>query len=126
MLFRSGQVAVASHPDGDAGAAGACDGLPDVRRAFGGTGRDLAIYREKLVPIFGKYCQSCHLPSGSAHIDMTTYGSWTRLRAQVMTRVVARTPTPMPPTGVPTSSGESVPGNGGGVGGRCGGVLGST
>ena len=67
-----------------------------------GTGRDLAIYREKLVPIFGKYCQSCHLPSGSAHIDMTTYSSWTRLRAQVMTRVVARTPTPMPPTGAGT------------------------
>lgn len=64
-----------------------------------GGGRDLAIWREKLVPIFGKYCQSCHLPSGSAHIDMTTYSSWTRLRAQVMTRVVQRTPTPMPPDG---------------------------
>lgn len=64
-----------------------------------GGGRDLALWREKLVPIFGKYCQSCHLPAGSAHIDMTTYSSWTRLRAQVMTRVVQRTPTPMPPDG---------------------------
>jgi hypothetical protein len=77
----------------------AADGVLSRYGSESGGGRDLALWREKLVPIFGKYCQSCHLQSGSAHIDMTTYSSWTRLRAQVMTRVVARTPTPMPPDG---------------------------
>lgn len=64
-----------------------------------GGGRDLALWRETLLPLFGRHCQGCHLPNGSAHIDMTTYGSWTRLRSAVLERVVNRTPSPMPPDG---------------------------
>lgn len=67
-----------------------------------GGGRDLALWREKLLPLFDRYCQGCHLPNGSAHIDMTSYGSWVKLRKEVLERVVQRTPSPMPPTGAGT------------------------
>jgi hypothetical protein len=73
-----------------------------------GGGRDLALWREKLQPLFGRHCQGCHLPNGSAHIDMTTYGSWAALREEILERVVKKTPSPMPPVGAGTLSAEEL------------------
>lgn len=73
-----------------------------------GGGRDLVIWRDTLQPLFGRHCQGCHLPNGSAHIDMTSYGSWAALRDEVMARVVKKTPSPMPPTGAGTLTAEEL------------------
>ena len=43
--------------------------------------------------------RGCHLPNGSAHLDLSTHSSWARYRRVLAQRVVAGTPTPMPPTG---------------------------
>jgi hypothetical protein len=64
-----------------------------------GGGADLVLWRKHLQPIFHRLCQGCHLPGGSAHIDMSTYSGWAQLRAQVAQRVVAMQPSPMPPAG---------------------------
>lgn len=64
-----------------------------------GGGADLVLWRKQLQPIFTRLCQGCHLPGGSAHIDMSTYSGWAQLRAQVAQRVVAMQPSPMPPAG---------------------------
>ncbi len=73
-----------------------------------GGGRDLVIWRDTLQPLFGRHCQGCDLPNGSAHIDMTSYGSWAALRDEVMARVVKKTPSPMPPTGAGTLTAEEL------------------
>lgn len=73
-----------------------------------GGGRDLVLWRETLQPLFGRHCQGCHLPNGSAHIDMTSYGSWNALRQEVMQRVVLKTPSPMPPAGSGTLTAEEL------------------
>lgn len=65
-----------------------------------GGGADLTIWRQQLVPIFNRLCQACHLPGGSARIDLSTYSSWAHLRTAISVRVVERKPTPMPPLSV--------------------------
>jgi mono/diheme cytochrome c family protein len=64
-----------------------------------GTGADAVSWRKQLLPIFDRLCQACHLPAGSAHIDLSTYSAWAARRAAVGKRVVERTPSPMPPAG---------------------------
>lgn len=73
-----------------------------------GTGADAVIFRKQLLPIFERLCQSCHLPSGSAHIDLSSYSSWASRRAAVQQRVVDRQPTPMPPVGSGTLTAEEL------------------
>lgn len=73
-------------------------GLTRLGEPSGG-GADLVLWRKQLQPIFTRLCQGCHLPGGSAHIDMSTYSGWAQLRAQVAQRVVAMQPSPMPPAG---------------------------
>ncbi|HND10115.1 MAG TPA: hypothetical protein PKO07_07865 [Pseudomonadota bacterium] len=64
-----------------------------------GGGQDLVLWRKQMQPVFVRTCQGCHLPSGSAHLDLSTHSSWARYRRVLAQRVVAGTPTPMPPTG---------------------------
>lgn len=64
-----------------------------------GAGADAVIFRKQLLPIFERLCQACHLPSGSAHIDLSSYSAWASRREAVKKRVVDRMPTPMPPNG---------------------------
>lgn len=85
----SGDVWVRTTPDG---------ALARYGEESGG-GRDLTLWRQKMQPIFSRLCQGCHLAGGSAHIDLSTYSSWAKLRAQLSARVVDRAPTPMPPAG---------------------------
>lgn len=115
-LLRAGQLLVpATSPmlpaasrlvgsvSGDVWAIAGSPGSPGPLVRYGeesGGGRDLMLWRQKLVPVFSRLCQSCHLPGGSAHIDMSTYSSWVHLRAAIAARVVERKPTPMPPVSV--------------------------
>ena len=72
----------------------------DVLLRYGeeaGGGVDLALWRNQLLPIFAQKCQSCHLPGGSARIDLSTYSTWALRRTAIKQRVVDRLPTPMPP-----------------------------
>ena len=64
-----------------------------------GGGQDLALWRKQMLPVFQRLCQGCHLPSGSAHIDLSTHSSWARYRRVLAKRVVEGQPTPMPPVG---------------------------
>ena len=51
----------------------------------------------KIQPIFRRVCAHCHLPGGSADIDLSTSAAWTREHDEIMRRVlVTRT---MPPAG---------------------------
>lgn len=87
-------------PSGDVWTvAGGGASLGRYGEASGG-GADLVIWRQQLVPIFNRLCQGCHLPGGSAHIDLSTYSSWAHLRGAIAARVVDRKPTPMPPVSV--------------------------
>lgn len=79
--------------------AGGAGTLGRYGEASGG-GADLTIWRQQLVPIFNRLCQACHLPGGSARIDLSTYSSWAHLRTAISVRVVERKPTPMPPLSV--------------------------
>lgn len=64
-----------------------------------GAGQDKELWRKNVLPMFGRLCAVCHLPGGSAGIDMSTYDTWTSRRAVVQQRVVVGKPTPMPPAG---------------------------
>lgn len=64
-------------------------------RAPGGGDEDR--WRRSMLPIFQRVCRSCHLPSGSVSIDLSTYEQWRSRRALIKQRVVDQTPTPMPP-----------------------------
>lgn len=75
---------------------GAEGGVVRYGEAEGG-GMDLVLWREKMQPVFRRLCQSCHLPAGSARIDLSTYGAWHKGRAALRQRVVDRKPSPMPP-----------------------------
>lgn len=79
--------------------AGGAGTLGRYGEASGG-GADLVIWRQQLAPIFNRLCQACHLPGGSARIDLSTYSSWANLRTAISVRVVERKPTPMPPLSV--------------------------
>lgn len=79
--------------------AGAKGELSRYGEASGG-GADLVLWRQQLVPIFNRLCQACHLPGGSARIDLSTYSSWAHLRTAIAARVLERKPTPMPPVSV--------------------------
>ena len=70
-----------------------------------GGGQDLVLWRKQMLPVFQRLCQTCHLPSGSAHLDLSTHSSWSRFRHVLGQRVVEGLPTPMPPigTGKPTA-----------------------
>jgi hypothetical protein len=50
-----------------------------------------------VLPIFTKVCSQCHLPGGTANIDLSYYGAWVERRALVGQRVIDQKPSPMPP-----------------------------
>jgi hypothetical protein len=64
-----------------------------------GGGQDLVLWQKQMLPIFQRACQGCHLPSGSAHLDLSSYGAWSRFRHVLRQRVLEGQPTPMPPVG---------------------------
>jgi mono/diheme cytochrome c family protein len=60
-------------------------------------------WRADVEPVFQRVCAHCHLPGGSADLDLSTQAAWTAERGEIVRRVlVTRT---MPPAG--TELGET-------------------
>lgn len=60
---------------------------------------DSSRWEREVQPLFATYCKLCHLPGGSAGIDLSTYRSWASRRALIEQRVLLAKPSPMPPAG---------------------------
>ena len=56
-------------------------------------------WQNTVQPVFTRLCSLCHMPGGSANLDLSTYKSWNVRRTQIRQRVVDGKPTPMPPKG---------------------------
>lgn len=95
-------------PSGDVFTISGGDGQLGRYGQESGGGRDLTLWRTTLAPIFTRLCQACHLPAGSARIDMSTYSSWANLRTQIQNRVIDRKPSPMPPPSAGTLTPEEL------------------
>jgi hypothetical protein len=71
-------------------------GLRRYTIADGGVGGP-ELWQQTIAPIVDKSCSSCHLPDGSAHIDLSTYEAWLGRHDQIVQRVVVERT--MPPAG---------------------------
>ncbi len=69
-----------------------------TRLASAGSG-DFAQWQQTVLPVFSRVCASCHLPAGTAGIDLSSYEKWTEKRKLIYQRVVDQQPSPMPPSG---------------------------
>lgn len=65
-------------------------------------GADENRWRRAMLPIFQRYCRMCHLPGGSANLDLSQYSQWAPRRDRIRQRLIEQVPTPMPPTAVGT------------------------
>jgi len=82
---------------------------------------DRRLWEETVRPVFSRRCTPCHLPGGTAGIDLSTYASWVMRRASVRTQVFDTGA--MPPNPPPLSAddraalarwlGGTMPGDGG-------------
>ncbi len=97
-------VRLLGSPSGDAWLLGDSQ-VTRVGEESGG-GQDLVLWRKQMIPVFQRLCQTCHLPSGSAHLDLSTHSSWSRFRHVLGQRVVEGLPTPMPPVGAGNPTAE--------------------
>lgn len=70
--------------------------------APGDTLEDSDRWERDVRPMFTRLCSLCHLPNGSAGIDLSTYSSWASRRALLEQRVLVGKPSPMPPAGAGT------------------------
>ncbi len=59
-------------------------------------------WKATVQPVFTRLCSLCHMPGGSADLDLSTYKSWDTRRDLMMLRVVDGKPSPMPPKGAGT------------------------
>lgn len=75
------------------------DGALSMLDTADGGGADRSLWRRSVLPIFTRLCAVCHLPGGSAGIDMSTYETWSSRKAAIDVRVLQGKPTPMPPAG---------------------------
>jgi hypothetical protein len=82
-------------PSGDVWVLGGSQLTRMGERSAGGSDEDR--WRRSMLPIFNRICRSCHLPTGSASIDLSTYKEWASHRALIKQRLVDQLPTPMPP-----------------------------
>lgn len=76
-------------------------------RRFGedsGGGADEQVWRQTVQPVFTRLCALCHMPGGSANLDLSTYRSWDLRRMAIKQRVLDGKPTPMPPKGAGTAT----------------------
>ena len=56
-------------------------------------------WKNTVQPVFTRLCSLCHMPGGSANMDLSTYKSWVARKDAMRKRVVEMTPSPMPPKG---------------------------
>lgn len=60
-------------------------------------GADENRWRRTMLPIFQRSCRMCHLPGGSANLDLSLYVQWALRRDRIKQRLIEQVPTPMPP-----------------------------
>ena len=61
-------------------------------------------WQHDVQPVFARVCAHCHLPGGSADVDLSTAAAWTSEHDELVRRVIAtRT---MPPAGTPFSESD--------------------
>jgi Cytochrome C oxidase, cbb3-type, subunit III len=61
-------------------------------------------WHSQVEPVFARVCAHCHLPGGSADVDLSTAATWTSERDELVRRVIV-TKT-MPPAGTALSDGD--------------------
>jgi mono/diheme cytochrome c family protein len=69
-----------------------------LQRYSAASAGDESLWDATVSPIFSRVCAECHLPGGTANIDLSYYGAWVAKRDLIKQRVIDMTPTPMPPT----------------------------
>jgi len=61
-------------------------------------------WQHDVQPVFARVCAHCHLPGGSADVDLSTAAAWTTEHDELVRRVIAtRT---MPPAGTAMSESD--------------------
>lgn len=88
-------VRLVGSPSGDVWLLGGPQLVRLGERTAGGA--DENRWRRTMLPIFQRLCRMCHLPGGSANLDLSTYDKWTQRREHIRQRLVDQLPTPMPP-----------------------------
>ena len=68
------------------------------RFADSGAG-DFATWQQTVLPVFARVCSSCHLPTGTAGVNLASYKAWKDKRALIYKRVIDASPSAMPPAG---------------------------
>jgi mono/diheme cytochrome c family protein len=91
-------AAISGSSSGDVWALSATKGLLRYSAAKEG---DESTWQQTVLPVFTRVCSQCHLPGGSAGIDLSFYGAWVERRAQIGKSVVDRAQPVMPPSGAP-------------------------
>jgi len=80
------------------------DGTSGVRRFSLARTTGDPRWEAEVAPVFARVCAHCHLPGGSADVDLSTPATWTAERDELVRRVVdTRT---MPPAGTPFSDAD--------------------
>jgi hypothetical protein len=59
---------------------------------------DESLWEQTVLPVFTQVCSQCHLPGGTANIDLSYYGAWVARRKLIDQRVFQKVPTAMPPS----------------------------
>jgi mono/diheme cytochrome c family protein len=59
-------------------------------------GEGAELWKEGVEPIFARACSQCHLASGPAGIDLSTYTAWVSRRSAIQERVVVQRNMPPP------------------------------
>ena len=68
-----------------------------LRRFTSAGASDFAVWQQTVMPVFARVCSSCHLPSGTAGVDLASYQRWKEKKRLIYERVVEQRPSPMPP-----------------------------
>ncbi len=83
-----------------------CNGQLHRYGELGGGEPDERLWKTTVQPVFVKKCSTCHLPFGSAAVDLSTYPAWRSRKALIRQRALEGLPTPMPPVGAPSLTPE--------------------
>ena len=93
-------------PNGDVWLATSHSPSDDLRRVgvIVASNLDSSTWRASVAPIFARVCAHCHLPGGSAGVDLSTVDSWSAERDELRDRVVVNRS--MPPAGTVLSDSD--------------------
>ena len=93
-------------PNGDVWLAKAHAPSDDLRRVgvIVPSNVDSAAWQADVAPVFARVCAHCHLPDGSAGVDLSTVDSWSAERDELRDRVIVNRS--MPPAGTTLSDSD--------------------